>query len=70
MPPPGGAGGASVGFIKEKPDPWEVIIVISTFQMQWIETVRHNHFKTLHGFDKNCEVHFLLRQVMLQKTFK
>ena len=25
MPPPGGAGGAdAVGFIKEKPDPWEV----------------------------------------------
>ena len=24
MPPPGGAGGASVGYIKEKPDPWEV----------------------------------------------
>lgn len=25
MPPPGGgAGGANVGYIKEKPDPWEV----------------------------------------------
>ena len=24
MPPPGGAGGADVGFIKEPPDPWEV----------------------------------------------
>ena len=27
MPPPGGAGGTNIGFIKEKPDPWEVILL-------------------------------------------
>ena len=42
MPPPGGAGGASVGFIKEKPDPWEVIIFNSYIYFS-------------NAMDRNCE---------------